>query len=83
MLFLLRRSVHVLTTCHQDYLHLSRLRVRSLSVYALALGLPAQHSTISDLFAATHIAPCHEELPNLAALVADKFVLYRSLLPPP
>ena len=83
LLFLLRCSVKLLTTCNQDYLHLSRLRVRSLSVFALALGLSAQHCTIHDLFAAAHIAPTHKELPNLAALVADKFVQYRSLLPPP
>ena len=82
LLFLLRHSVQVLTSCNQDYLHLSRLRVRSLSVHALALGLPAQRCTVNDLFTAAHIAPSHEELPNLAALVADKFVLYRSQLPP-
>jgi hypothetical protein len=83
MLSLLRSAVRNVLASNPDYAHLSHLRVRSLSVYALALGLDEQHCNLQDLFSAAFLSASHEELPNLAALVADKFVQFRSLLPPP
>ena len=83
LLSLLRSAVRLSLLDPFTATHLSALRVRSISVYAHAFGLDPLHCTLSDIMKAASVPPTMEELPNLAAITADRFVSYRAHLPPP